>query len=362
VEFGLSKEQELLQASVRAFLDRAAPLERAQRYVREKQQRATDIWDGVCDLGLPGMLIAEEHGGLGLSLLDAALVAETLASRAAPVPLVATIGIVPLAIAAAGSAEQKSRWLPALAEGKVMAGAGLTETVSVRDGNGVRSSGGKLSGRASFVLDFAADVFLVADDHRALYLVAADASGLTKRSLTTIDETREVGELTFDGAAAEMLPGSSDPDVCARLLDAGRILLAADTLGAAGSMLEKAVAYSRQRVQFGRPIGSFQAVKHMCAQMAADLEPCRAMLWYAAYASDALPEESRLTACHTKAHLSEVGTSVAKTATEVHGGIGFTEELGLHLLFKRIGANRQLLGGPDRLREEAAALQGLVRS
>ena len=98
----------------------------------------------------------------------------------------------------------------------------------------------------------------------------------------------------------------------------------------------------------------------MCAEMAAELEPCRAMLWYAAYAFDAIPAESPLTACHTKAHLSEVGTFVARTATEVHGGIGFTEELGLHLWFKRIGANRQLLGGPDHLREEAARLQQLV--
>ena len=115
-----------------------------------------------------------------------------------------------------------------------------------------------------------------------------------------------------------------------------------------------------QREQFGRLIGSFQAVKHMCAEMAAALEPCRAMMWYAAHAFDAVPDEARLTACHTKAHLSEVGTAVAKTATEVHGGIGFTDELGLHLWFKRIGANRQLLGGPERLREEAARLQQLV--
>ena len=135
---------------------------------------------------------------------------------------------------------------------------------------------------------------------------------------------------------------------------------AADTLGAAQTMLTQAVAYAKERVQFGRPVGSFQAVKHMCADMAAELEPCRAMMWYAAHAFDAIPSEARLTACHTKAHLSEVGTFVARTATEVHGGIGFTHELGLHFWFKRIGANRQLLGGPERIREQAALLQQLV--
>ena len=115
-------------------------------------------------------------------------------------------------------------------------------------------------------------------------------------------------------------------------------------------------------MQFGRPIGSFQAVKHMCAEMAAQLEPCRAMMWYAAHAFDARPEEARLTICHTKSHLSEVGKFIARTSTEVHGGIGFTDELGLHYWFKRIGANRQLLGGPTQLREEAAMRQGLVEA
>ena len=156
------------------------------------------------------------------------------------------------------------------------------------------------------------------------------------------------------------MPGSDDPEVCARVLDAGRIVLAADILGAAQTMLNKAVEYAKTRVQFGRVIGSFQAVKHLCAEMAAELEPCRSMVWYAAHAFDHLPDESRLVACHTKAHLSEVGTFVARTSTEVHGGIGFTDELGLHLWFKRIGASRQLLGNPAQLREEAAALQGFV--
>src|SRR5262249_32273276 len=155
------------------------------------------------------------------------------------------------------------------------------------------------------------------------------AAGLTRRALTTIDRTRHVGELNFDGVAAEALPLSRDPEICARVIDAGRIMLAADTLGAAQTMLDKAVEDSKQRVQFGRAIGSFQAVKHLCAEMAAELEPCRAMMWYAAHAFDALVEEARLTACHTKAHLAEVATFVARTATEVHGGIGFTEELGL---------------------------------
>ncbi len=360
MDFGLSKEQLLLQDSIGRYLDRHAPLERVNRFIHEHETRANDVWTGLSDLGVPGMLVAEEYGGLGLSFLDAALVAEVLGSRVAPTPFVATAAMAPLAIAAAGSEAQRSRWLPQLAAGSAVAGAAIAETVSARHNAHLEFNGSQLNGRSLFVLDFEADLYLVADKNRALYLVGADAAGLSRQPLITVDNTRRLGELTFENVAAEMLPGSDDPAVCSRIIDAGRIMLAADTLGAAQAMLTRAVEYSKQRVQFGRAVGSFQAVKHMCAEMAAELEPCRAMLWYAAYAFDSIPEESPLTACHTKAHLSEVGTLVARTSTEVHGGIGFTEELGLHLWFKRIGANRQLLGGPDQVREEAARLQQLI--
>jgi alkylation response protein AidB-like acyl-CoA dehydrogenase len=124
--------------------------------------------------------------------------------------------------------------------------------------------------------------------------------------------------------------------------------------------VDQAVAYAMQREQFNRVIASFQAVKHMCAEMAANLEPCRSMVWYAGHAFDEVPEEARLIACHSKAHLAEVGKFVARTSTEVHGGMGFTDLVGLHYWFKRIGANRQLLGAPELVREEAARLQELV--
>ena len=125
-------------------------------------------------------------------------------------------------------------------------------------------------------------------------------------------------------------------------------------------MIEKAVAYSKERKQFGRVIGSFQAVKHMCAEMAAELEPARSLVWYAGYAYDEFPEQSRRMAAHAKAHLADIGQQIARTATEVHGGMGFTDLLGLHYWFKRIGFNRQVLGGPEKARHDAAVAQGWV--
>jgi len=360
MEFGLSKEQKLIVNSIREYLTSNVTLERVRQFVDDNETRADDLLTGLRDLDVTGILVDEKFGGIGLKLIDAALVAETLGNYATPVPYVASQIMVPLALSLAGSEEQQRQWLPKIADGSMNAGAAVSEVIGSRLDAKIQSDGSVLSGKGLFVLDFEADLYLVADDKRALYLVDANASGLNRQILTTIDKTRRVGELVFDKVTADPLSGSSDPEICAKIIDAGRIILAADTLGAAQNMLDQAVAYSKQREQFGRVIGSFQAVKHMCAEMVAHLEPCRAMMWYSAYAFDDIPEESRLTACLSKAHISDVGTFVAKTSTEVHGGMGFTDEHGLHYWFKRIGANRQLLGGPELLREEAAKLQDLI--
>ena len=353
MEFDLSSEQVMLQESLHRFLADAGGLERTRAFAAKGETRASDLILGLAQLGISGLLIAEEFGGSGLSLLDAALCAEVLGRYVAPAPFIGTAVIAPLAIQRAGSDAQQRHWLPKLAAGDIIAGAALSEHTGAREDAGVVRRDGRLQGRALFPVDFEADVYVVADQDGGLSLVAADAPGLTRTRLTTIDITRPTGELRFDAVAAEPLEGAS-PELVRGLIDAGRVLYAADTLGAAQEMLDQAVAYAGERKQFGRPIGSFQAVKHMCAEMAAALEPCRALVWYAAYALDTLPAEASLTACHAKAHLAEVGTQVARTATEVHGGMGFTDLVGLHYWFKRIGFNRQMLGGPQRVREEAA--------
>jgi len=200
---------------------------------------------------------------------------------------------------------------------------------------------------------------IVVDENAQLHLVQRDAPGLRINALANIDRTRSLSELVFDATPTERLP-NSNASLLARIVDAGRIVLAADALGAAQRMLEQAVSYAGEREQFGRKIASFQAVKHMCAEMAAQLEPCRSLVWHAAHVFDTDPSQARLFACHAKSHLSEVGRFVARTATEVHGGMGFTDLLGLHYWFKRIGFDRQVLGGPEQVREDAARAQGWV--
>ena len=353
MEFGLSEEQTLLQDSVNRFLDDRVPLDRVRKFVTDGDD-GDDIWQGLIELGVPGLIIPESAGGVGLGCLDAAIVAEALGYHVTPAPFLGSVVMAPVALIEGGNQEDL---LAATAAGDSTVGVAFGEAVGARADAGFEWDGARLNGKALFVIDYLADYVLVATSDKKILLVSSAADGLSRKALTTVEKTRRTGELVFKNTPAELI--SEDPNVYFRVLDAGRVMLAADTLGAAQNMIDQSVAYAKVREQFNRPIGSFQAVKHMCAQMVADLEPCRAMIWYAGYALDQLPEEARLTACHSKAHLSEVGRSVSKTATEVHGGMGFTDLLGLHYWFKRIGFNRQMLGAPEMIREEAAQVQDL---
>ncbi|HIG44561.1 MAG: acyl-CoA dehydrogenase family protein [bacterium] len=360
MDFSLGEEQRMLQDSVSRLLESECPLETVRQLAESGQNHATDVQQQLTELGISGILVPEDYGGVGLGFMEAALVAESLGGAVAPVPFVGAAVMAPIALLAAGSDKQKEKWLPQIALGKTLFGVGVTEQISNRENSGIEVTKNGLQGSAMFVLDgMSADMFIIADQKGNFHLIDGQANGLSRQRLKTIDRTRSVAEVTFDGVGSEILPGSNR-EALLLTIDAGRLVLAADSLGAAQTMLDKSIAYAKERRQFNRVIGSFQAVKHMCSEMAAELEPCRSLLWYAAHAAVEIPDEARMMACHTKAHLSEVSQFVARTATEVHGGMGFTDLLGLHYWFKRIGFNRQLLGAPELVREEAAIAQGWV--
>lgn len=358
MDFGLSPEQDMLRDTVGRCLAEVCPLDHVRACTDAGSAVSEPAMAALHEIGLTGLMVPEAHGGLGMTLLDAAVVSEQLGRAVVPVPFLARSVLAPLALMLAGSPAQQAEWLPRIASGAARFGVAISGIVEERDSTRVEAEAGGLTGTALFALDHeGADHFIVADHEGRLHLLAA--VGVEAIALRTIDTTRSVGELRLNGAAAE--PMADDGGFAARRLrDAGRILLAADSLGAGEAMIAKAVAYAGEREQFGRVIGSFQAVKHMCAEMAARHEPCRALVWYAAHAFDAAPGEAALMACHAKSHTGEVHRFVARTATEVHGGMGFTDLLGLHFWFKRIGFDRQVLGGPERVRDEAAQLQGLT--
>ena len=361
MDFGLSDDQRALQDSVGRAAASLCPMARLRAEAAPDIGFPADLWQGALDLGLPGLMVPAEHGGLGLGLLDAALVAEMLGRHAVPLPFLAPIVMALLALRLAGSAAQRERFLPAIAEGRLRVAVGIAEfAAGARGDAGVSAQDSRLTGRALFLLDpLEADWFLLADREGALHLVARDAPGTRMTPLVTNDVTRRTAMLELQDTPAERL-AVGDAAATRRVVDAGRVVLAADMLGAAWKMLDQAVEYAKTRHQFGRPIGSFQAIKHICAEMAAELEPGRALVWYAAHAFDEGFPDAPLACLHAKAYLADAARQVARMSTEVQGGIGITDELGLHYWFKRIGWSYQALGGPERLREEAAAAQDLA--
>lgn len=344
MEFALSEEQRLFADSLRGLLTDRVSIEALRRHAETGSGFDPDLWESLVELGLPGLLVPERFGGAGLAVLDAAVAAEVLGGAAAFAPFAGSVVMATLAFVHSATEELQAAWLPRIAAGEVRFGVGFS-----RDGRHVEAA-----------MDAGAPTHVLAylPDGNAAVMAMDDVSMRMHRS---IDRTRPVTDLSFDTARAVMLNAANAPlTAMQRVLDAGRVVLAADTLGAAQHMFDQALAFVKQRVQFERVIGSFQAVKHQFADMITMLEPCRAMVWYAAYAQDALPDEARLTALQTKAHLGDVGRDIARMATEAHGGMGFTDLLGLHYWLKRISFNRQMLGSPEHCREEAARLQEWV--
>jgi alkylation response protein AidB-like acyl-CoA dehydrogenase len=360
--FGLSEEQEFFQDNVKKFLTDNASIEEIRKIANgEGDDIQKEIYQGIVNLGINALLVPEEFGGLGVGLLHAVAISQALGNGVGPIPFSGSYVMAPIALNLAGNDNQKLNYLSKIATNEIRFGIGLSEFVGAREDAGMEVLNNKASGRALFVVDAEnSDYIILSNKAGLMFVIKSSDTGVTLNKLTTVDKTRNFHEVILKEVDCEILEKSEkDIELAKKVVDAGRIILAADTLGASESMIEKAVAYSKERKQFNRTIGSFQAVKHMCAEMAADLEPCYAMVWQAAHSFDTGSiEESRLHACLAKSHLSEVGKDISKKATEVHGGMGFTDLLGLHYWFKRIGLNRQLLGAPELVREEAAEIQG----
>ncbi len=357
MDFGLSEDQVLLDKTVRGFLADQIPIERVRALRELDCPNDRSLWTALAELGVTGILVPEALGGSDLKLLDAALVAQAIGHTVAPTPFLSTATMAAVALRELDRSETDP-WLTGIGSGALQVGIAYMELIAIREGAGLRLEDGLLHGKSMMVLDAcSADLVLAAVGEDTLAMIDCGAQGVAVTRLATTDATRCTAEVLLDGvrplAVFEGARSAID-----RSLDAGRIVLAADILGACESMIEQSTRYANQRKQFDRLIGSFQAVKHLCAEMIAELEPARSMLWYAAHSFDAMPEETALLSSLLLSHLSEIGREIASVSTQVHGGIGWTDEQNLHFWFKRIGAARHLLGGPEMLRGRAARLQG----
>jgi len=360
--FGLSEEQQFFKDNVNKFLNDHASLDIVKKIIDNNDlDIKNQIANGILNLGINSLLVPEKYGGLGLDLLFAAAVSQSLGENVAPFSFAGSYVMAPVALSLGGNEDQKNKYLNSIVNNKMKFAVGFSEYIAARNNFGFLFKNNTVSGKSIFVLDVENSThLLIADEAGQIGVININDKNIKLTELTTVDKTRTYFEIQFEKALVDILEETkSNINAVTRSIDAGRIVLAADSLGASEALLTKAVEYSKERKQFGRAIGSFQAIKHMCAEMAADLEPCYSLVWHAAHCFDNIPDESRLMSCHAKSHVSDVSKVIAKKATEVHGGMGFTDLMGIHYWFKRIGVNRQNLGSPETIREEAAKIQNL---
>ncbi len=363
MNFALSDEQETLAETVRRFLEETSPPAEVRRLMEDGNGYDRGVWKQLAgELGLPGVHIPEAYGGQGFGYLELAVVLEQMGRALFPSPYFSTVCLAANAILNAGTEEQKRALLPAIAAGETIATLALVEGPGDWDASGVELAYARegesvtLSGRKRFVTDGqTADLVIVAarrpqtsgPDGIGLFAVRADAPGVSAAPLDAIDPTRKLADLEFSGVPAEPL-GDLDQGAAAlaKTLHQAAVALAVECAGGAQACLEAAVEYAKSRVQFARPIGSFQAVKHKCAELLLEVESAKSAAywasWTAAEDNDELPRAAHL----AKAFCCDAYRRAAAESIQIHGGVGFTWEADCHLYYRRAKACETLLGDP----------------
>jgi alkylation response protein AidB-like acyl-CoA dehydrogenase len=359
--FDLTDEQQAIKSTARDFLASRFKSERIREIAASDDGLDEAGWKEMAELGWLGLAWPEEWGGQGLGIVDLAVLFEEMGYALAPSPLLSNT-IVGLALSLCGSDDQRERYLRPLATGELRGTPALWDAGSAAtigeftleakpSGDGI-----VLAGEKTLVLDAAGvDLFLVATSDGARHIVEREADGVTVTPEEGIDPTRRLSSVRFEGvrvAAADTLPGEAADyfPVFHRVC----VALAAESTGIAQRTLEMAVGYAKDRQQFGRPIGAYQAVSHRCAQMLLEAENARSAVYGAAWAADAEPESLPLAASMAKAYASDAGWRVPNASLQVHGGIGFTWEHDLHFFLKRGRSNAALFGDSKWHRERVA--------
>lgn len=364
----LSEEQELLRASAREFLGRECPPATVRAWMESPRAVSEALWKQIAGLGWPGLVLAEEHGGAGLGAVELSLLLEETGRALLPGPLFATLVLGALPIAELGSEAQRRDLLPALAAGRLRVTGSLEPGDDALADACVRARrakpGWRLDGARRFVLDAdTVDRMVVAarlesEPSPALFLVDPRTRGVGVRRVDHADPTRSFCELVLEDVAVgdEALLGDAPaaPAAYERVLDLARVALCAEMCGSAERALELSLAFAKTREQFGRPIGSFQAVAHRCADMLVRVEAARSATCQAAWMLAEAEPEGHVAACMAKSYCSEACPAVAGDAIQIHGGLGFTWDQDLHLHYKRTKTNALLLGNVEWCREEIA--------
>ena len=371
MNFAFSEEQEELRRSVRRFLEDKSPSTEVRRLMETTEGFDKAVWDQMANqLGLQALAIPEEYGGVGFGYVELTVVFEEMGAALLCAPYFATVALAANALLSSGDEAAKKDLLPGIASGETIATLALTEDSGRWDTDGItlaatrKGDDWKLDGHKMFVIDGQnANLVLVAaktDKGVSLFAVDGGAAGMTTTSLATMDQTRKQARIEFASTPARLVgdEGGAAP-VLSRTLDLAAVALAAEQVGGAQRCLDMAVEYAKTRIQFGRPIGSFQAIKHKCADMLLEVESAKSAAYYAGWAAAEDSEELPVVASVAKSYCSEAYFHAAAENIQIHGGIGFTWEHDAHLYFKRAKSSELMLGDPSYHRELLAQRIGI---
>ena len=379
MDFGFNQEQELLRATARKFFENECASEFVRARMAEPAGVTDDFWAKLAEQGWLGLIYPEEYGGTGLGFVDLTVLMEEMGRSVMPGPFFSTVLLGGLTILEAGSAALKTEWLGRISAGQAKATLAFTEPNARWDAAAVtataRESGGAftLSGTKLFVPDaHLADVLVVVartregqrpEEGLSLFLVPRGARGVEVKLLPTMDQTRKLCEVTFAdvtvGDDALLGPKGGAWAPLSRVLDRATVALCAEMCGGAQRVLDMTTEYAKIRIAFGKPIGSYQGVKHKAADMLVEIENAKSLTYYAAWAVDENVPEAPLAASMAKAYVSDAFRRAAGTGIQLHGGIGFTWEHDLHLYFKRAKSSEFTFGDGTWHRERVAQLINL---
>jgi Acyl-CoA dehydrogenases len=378
MNFGFSDEQELLRSTARKFFENEFPSETVRRLMDTPEGMSPELWAKLAEQGWLGLIFPEAYDGMGLGLVDLTVLMEEMGRAVMPGPYFSTVLLGGLAILEAGNEAQKKEWLPNIAGGARRATLAWMEPTAMLGPAGVtlaaKAAGGghTLSGTKLFVPDaHTADAIVVAartgggagEDGVSLFLVPRTARGVEVKLLPTMDQTRKLCEVTLTDVTLgpEALLGS--PGLgwkpLERVLERACVALCAEMCGGAQKVLDMTVEYAKIRQAFGKPIGSYQGVKHKAADMLVDVENSKSITYYAAWAMDESSPEGSLAVSMAKAYVSDAYRKVSAAGIQLHGGIGFTWEHDLHLYFKRAKGSEFTFGDATYHRERVAQLVNL---
>jgi alkylation response protein AidB-like acyl-CoA dehydrogenase len=361
-----NEEQDELRKSVRRFLEQKSSSADVRRLMETDEGYDAAVWQQMAEqLGLQGLALPEEHGGSGYGFLEQIVVLEEMGRALLCAPYFSSVVLAGNALVESGDEAAQKDLLPGIAEGSTIATLAWVENPSDWGIDGLQMTakragdGYVLDGKKTLVLDgHTASLILVvaqADGGPSLFAVDPSANGVTRRKLDSLDMTRKVASLELSGVAARLIGSEGDAArIIEKTLRLAVVALAAEQVGAAQRCLEMSVDYAKLRVQFGRPIGSFQAIKHKCADMLLEVESARSAAYYAAWAAAEGSDELPVVASLAKAYCSDAFASAATESIQIHGGIGFTWEHDAHLFYRRAKSTEQFLGSPAEHRDQLA--------